>query len=61
MKWSIQNKVYSLPFKTKEEVVRFVNTDIKVCPHCNKVDVSLSHVDKCNDTYDEKKLDNLWK
>ena len=48
MKWKIQNKVYDLPFNTKEEVLKFVNDDFKLCPYCGKVDCSLEHVSDCD-------------
>lgn len=64
MKWLIQNKVYNLPFTTKKEVLNFVNTDIKMCPYCGKIDCSLEHVNTCN--YEkameyELKQEFLWK
>ena len=47
--WEILGKeYYNLPFKTKKEVLAFVNLDIKVCPYCGKVDCSLEHVEGCN-------------
>ena len=51
--WKIKNTVYNLPFRTKKEVLNFVNTDIKLCPVCNKVDCSLSHVDKCTTEFNK--------
>lgn len=30
----------------KDKVVQFVNTDIKVCPVCDKVDIRLDHLDR---------------
>ncbi len=48
MKWKIQGKVYDLPFDDKEDVLKFVNIDIKVCPYCGKVDCTLEHVSNCN-------------
>ena len=35
MQASIKGVRYNnLPFKTKEELVRFINTDFKICPIC---------------------------
>lgn len=48
-KWKIKDKVYSFPSNwNKDRVLQFANTDIKFCPNCGKVDVSLNHFDKCN-------------
>lgn len=64
MEWKIQNKVYNLPFTTKKEVLDFVNSDIKVCPYCGKVDCSLEHINNCDYIqaleYDLK-LEYFWK
>lgn len=40
-------KYYNLPFKTKYDLFYWINTDIKVCPYCEKVDVSIEHVENC--------------
>jgi hypothetical protein len=64
MKWIINKKTYNLPFTTKETVLRFINTDFKVCPHCSKIDCSLEHVSDCSPVqgaYKKANEDNLWK
>jgi hypothetical protein len=48
-KWKLKDKVYSFPSNwTKDRVLAFANTDIRVCPICSKVDVGLDHFDTCN-------------
>lgn len=50
-KWKLKDRVYSFPKDwTKDRVVSFANTDIRVCSICSKVDVGLDHFDKCNPT-----------
>lgn len=64
MKWKIKNKVYNLPFKTKKEVLKFINQDFKICPYCRKIDCSLEHISECNPeiaNYENMRQDNLWK
>lgn len=65
MKAKVKDAIYhNLPFKTKEELIQFANAPIKVCPICSKVDVSLKHVDECNEEYaftEQLRIDNLWK
>ena len=54
----------NLPFKTKEEIVEFINTDFKICPICGKVDVTLKHVDNCtvaNAIYRQESNNNIEK
>lgn len=54
----------NLPFKTKKELVEFINTDFKICPICGKVDVTLKHVDKCtiaDAIYRRENMDNIEK
>ena len=47
--WKIRAEVYPFPESwERDEVVRWVNTDIKVCPFCNKVDAGISHFEKDN-------------
>lgn len=48
MKFKIRDKkYYNLPFKTKEDLFNWLKTDIKVCPYCEKIDVSIEHVENC--------------
>ena len=64
MKWIIQDKVYTLPFTTKKSLLRFLNSDIKICPICSKVDTDLKHVEKCKEKHvitEQIRRDNLWK
>ncbi len=64
MKWKIRDKIYNLPFDTKEQVLDFVNTDIRTCPHCSKIDCSLEHVSNCDEQLahvEELRRENLWK
>lgn len=50
-KWKVKDRVYSFPEDwTKDKVLSFVNTNIRVCPVCSKIDVGLDHFDKCNPT-----------
>lgn len=50
-KWKLKDKVYSFPSDwTKDIILQFANTDIRVCPICSKIDVWLDHFDKCNPT-----------
>mgnify|MGYP003655861533 CR=1 FL=1 len=44
VKWKVKNNVYLFPKDWNiDDVLRFVNTDIKVCPICYKVDVNINH------------------
>lgn len=64
MKWKIKDKIYNLPFDNKDDVLKFVNTDFKICPYCNKIDCTLEHVSDCNEQLayaEELRRDNLWK
>lgn len=46
-KWKIRDTVVSLPDTwDKSKVVAFMNTDIKVCTYCGKVDISINHYEK---------------
>ena len=46
-KWKIKGEVYNFPRSWSiDDVVRFVNTDLKVCPICWKVDVGINHFNK---------------
>ena len=65
MQASIKGVRYNnLPFKTKKELVRFINTDFKICPICQKIDVTLKHVNNCtiaDAIYRKENLDNIEK
>ena len=65
MNYKIQNKkYYNLPFQTKKDLLCWLNTNIKVCPYCEKVDVSIDHVEHCcyeNRAIREMNEDSLYK
>ena len=46
-KWKIKGKVCNFPKEwALSDVMRFVNTDIKVCHLCHKVDVNIDHFNR---------------
>ena len=46
-KWKVKGIVYDFPEKWNiDDVLSFVNEDIKVCPICYKVDVNSNHFSK---------------
>ena len=49
IQYKIKDEIYSFP-KTWNinEVVNWTNTNIRICPNCNKIDVDLNHFDDCN-------------
>jgi len=51
-KWTIRNIVVLFPNEwNKDMVMAWVNANyIRVCPICNKIDVSYDHFNKCNPT-----------
>lgn len=60
--FKINNKIYNLPFNTKEEVVKFVNLSFKCCPVCGKVDIHLGHFNgNCRGRNKLEEEENLWK
>lgn len=61
-KWKVKGGVYSFPkLWGIDEVVRFVNTDIKYCDTCKKVDVGIDHFEKCNPKQEfERQLNNTY-
>lgn len=49
IKWQIKDQLMLFPNTwTKEKLIMFLNTDIKVCPYCRKVDISNNHFGHCN-------------
>ena len=48
-KWEIKDKIYLFPKSwNKDQIFKYCNTAIKVCPICNKIDVGLNHFSKCD-------------
>jgi len=48
-KWKIQGSLYDFPDSwVKDDVMNWVNTDIKVCPDCGKIDAGISHFKDCS-------------
>lgn len=48
-KWKIKGEVIQLPKSwSKNQVLSFLNTDIKVCENCGKVDINKNHYPECN-------------
>ena len=43
-----------------DKIVEWVNTDFKVCPICNKVDVRHNHFNSCNPNMERQKFDNKY-
>lgn len=63
-KWKLRDMVIELPSSwNKEQVVKFANTDIKVCCQCGKIDIPLTHYSNCNPVEQqqrEQREQNLW-
>lgn len=61
IKYKIRGEVLSFPKDwSKDEIVEWINTDFKVCPICNKVDVRHNHFDTCNTVMQKQKELNNW-
>ena len=64
IKWKIRDKIVSLPKDwDKAKVVAFMNTDIKVCIYCGKVDISTDHYEKgCDPNFirNQENLNDNW-
>ena len=50
IKWKIKDKVIFFPKKwSKNEVMKWINVEyIRVCPRCNKIDVTYDHFNECD-------------
>ena len=44
----------------KDKIVQWVNTDIRVCPICNKVDVEYDHFNSCDPVMEKQKCLNKY-
>lgn len=52
--WLIKGKKIHFPKQwDKDKVLNFVNTNINMCPYCNKIDVSLEHLNECFNDYNK--------
>lgn len=53
VKWKIRNNIVSLPDTwNKSQVISFMNTDVKVCTYCGKVDIPINHYENgCNPNF----------
>ena len=47
--WKIKDTLYHFPKSwDKDKVIKWVNTDIKMCENCGKIDAPLNHFKNCN-------------
>ena len=50
--WLIRGEKIHFPEKwDKKKVMTFINTNINMCPYCNKIDVRLEHLNECYNDY----------
>ena len=50
-RWKLKNKIVSFPKEwDKKRILRWVNNNgaIRICPICDKLDVSYDHFNNCN-------------
>lgn len=60
-KWKIRDKVIQLPTHwNKTNVLNFINTDIKVCEYCSKIDISIEHYPNCNPIQEQQRQESLY-
>ena len=59
VQYKIRGKIYLFPKAwSKDDVVNWVNTDIKVCQYCGKVDAGIGHYGTCSPIQEQQKQYN---
>jgi hypothetical protein len=59
-KWIVKNEIFYFPDKwDKSKVINFLNTDIKVCDFCGKIDINNNHFTSCNKSIENNRINNI--
>jgi len=60
-KASVRGEIMRFPEPwDKEKIVRWLNTNMRSCPACLRVDVSMDHFSKCRGMRDFERRNHLW-
>lgn len=65
IKWKIRNKIVLFPEDwNKDRVMKWINAKhIRMCPICNKLDVTYDHFNNCNPSEQrvaQQRIDDMW-
>lgn len=60
-RWKVRNMIIELPSSwNKQRVLQFVNSDIKVCCQCGRVDISFDHYSNCNPIKEQQRQNSIY-
>jgi hypothetical protein len=60
IKWKVKNEIFYFPDRwDKIKLIKFLNTDIKVCDFCGKVDIKNNHFTSCNKSIENNRINNI--